>query len=134
MFQRIKWAFALGMCSLLGNPAAIGQTLPNLFPFPNRSGLLETYNANGKPIDLTGPFFQSLGTNGRSCASCHRPAQGWTVSAAYSPVRCEISESCVFICSSVAARCSTGIWSRKAFGRGRFSVVSFSLLSRPSAS
>jgi hypothetical protein len=60
---------------------AVAQTLPNLYPFPNRSGLLATYNSNGKPIDLTGPFFQSLGTNGRSCASCHRPAQGWSVSA-----------------------------------------------------
>jgi hypothetical protein len=41
-----------------------------------------TYNSGGKAIDLTGPFFQSLGTNGRSCFSCHRPAQGWTISAA----------------------------------------------------
>ena len=46
------------------------QSLPNLFPFPNSSGLLETYNAGGASIDLTGPFFQSLGTNGRSCSSC----------------------------------------------------------------
>ena len=37
------------------------QSLPNLFPLPNRSGLLETYNINNRPIDLTGPFFQSLG-------------------------------------------------------------------------
>lgn len=32
-----------------------GQSLPNLSPFPTR--VLETYNAGGKPIDLTGPFF-----------------------------------------------------------------------------
>jgi cytochrome c peroxidase len=81
MSQRIKLAFALVSFSFIGNLAGVGQTLPNLFPFPNGSGLLETYSANGKPIDLTGPFFQSLGTNGRSCASCHRPAQGWSVSA-----------------------------------------------------
>ena len=87
MLQGIKWACALGICSFLGNLAAIGQTLPNLYPFPNSSGLLETYNANRKPIDLTGPFFQSLGTNGRSCASCHRPAQGWSVSAEDCPER-----------------------------------------------
>ncbi|MGH9559140.1 MAG: hypothetical protein ACRD30_07855, partial [Bryobacteraceae bacterium] len=31
-------------------------------------------------LDLTGAFFQSLGTNGRSCSSCHRPAQGWSIS------------------------------------------------------
>jgi cytochrome c peroxidase len=61
--------------------AASGQSLPNLFPFPNANGILETYNAGSKPIDLRGPFFQALGTNGRSCASCHRPAQGWTISA-----------------------------------------------------
>jgi cytochrome c peroxidase len=27
----------------------------------------------------TGAFFESLGSNGRSCASCHDPAEGWTV-------------------------------------------------------
>ncbi|HTP31836.1 MAG TPA: hypothetical protein VMJ75_06660 [Candidatus Acidoferrales bacterium] len=59
------------------------QTLPNLFPFPNTSGLLETQNVNGgKPLDTSGPFFQSLGTNGRTCATCHRPAEGWSVSTA----------------------------------------------------
>ena len=31
---------------------------------------------------MTGAFFQSLGTNGRSCASCHLPTEGWSVSAA----------------------------------------------------
>ena len=61
--------------------AVNGQSLPNLYPFSNVAGVLETYNAGGKPIDLTGPFFQSLGTNGRSCGSCHRPAQGWSISA-----------------------------------------------------
>lgn len=58
-----------------------GQSLPNLFPFPNATGVLETYNAGNQPIDLSGPFFQALGTNGRSCGSCHRPAQGWSISA-----------------------------------------------------
>ncbi len=70
-------AFVLGLSYVLS-----GQALPNLFPLPNASGLLETYNIGGRPIDLTGPFFQSLGTNGRSCASCHQPAQGWTISPA----------------------------------------------------
>lgn len=60
---------------------ANGQSLPSLFPLPNAAGLLETYNTGNQPIDLTGPFFQSLGSNGRSCGSCHRPAQGWSISA-----------------------------------------------------
>jgi cytochrome c peroxidase len=70
---------------LLGAHAATmvrAQSLPNLFPLPNGSGFLETYNINHTSIDLTGAFFQSLGTNGRSCSSCHRPSEGWSVSAA----------------------------------------------------
>jgi cytochrome c peroxidase len=59
---------------------AAAQSLPNLFPLPNSSGFVETYNVNGKAIDLTGAFFQSLGTNGRSCSSCHLPTEGWSVS------------------------------------------------------
>jgi cytochrome c peroxidase len=73
--------------ALLGLSAAFmvitsGQDLPNLFPLPNGSGLLETYNINNQPISLKGAFFQSLGTNGRSCSSCHLPTEGWSVSAA----------------------------------------------------
>ena len=71
------------LCTLIGLLGGIsqGQSLPNLFPFPNSAGILQTYNAGGGPIDLSGPFFQSLGTNGRNCGTCHRPGQGWTISA-----------------------------------------------------
>lgn len=57
------------------------QSLPNLFPLPNSSGFVETNNVNGGPISLKGAFFQSLGTNGRSCSSCHLPTEGWSISA-----------------------------------------------------
>ena len=66
---------------------ATSQSLPNLLPLPNPSGWLETYNVNNAPISLTGAFFQSLGTNGRSCASCHVPSEGWTISASGVQVR-----------------------------------------------
>src|SRR5690349_9250348 len=72
------------VCALAGLYAGLparGQSLPNLFAFPNGASKLSTYNAGNKPIDLTSPFFQSLGTNGRTCASCHQPAQGWSISA-----------------------------------------------------
>ncbi len=75
-------AIAVLIGAAMTTVAASGQSLPNLFPLPNRSGFLETYNVNHAPISLTGAFFQSLGTNGRSCASCHRPAEGWSVSPA----------------------------------------------------
>ena len=75
-------AIAVLIGAAMMTAAARGQSLPNLFPLPNRSGLLETYNVNNAPINLTGAFFQSLGTNGRSCASCHLPTEGWSISAA----------------------------------------------------
>ena len=43
---------------------------------------LRTALLAGGGIDLTGPFFQSLGTNGRACATCHQPSDGMSVSAA----------------------------------------------------
>jgi hypothetical protein len=64
------------------SPEDLLQSLPNLFPFPDPNGFVETYNVNNTSIDLTGAFFQSLGTNGRSCSSCHRPAEAWSISAA----------------------------------------------------
>ena len=69
------------------SPADRPTSLPNLFPLANPSGILETYNINNTSLDLTGAFFQSLGTNGRSCSSCHRPAEAWTVSAAEIQIR-----------------------------------------------
>ncbi len=50
--------------------------------FPNPNGASQTYNTNGGGIDLKGPFFQSMGTNGRSCGTCHQPGDGMSVSAA----------------------------------------------------
>ena len=54
-------------------------TLPNLVPTANDSGFAATFSKSGV-IDRTGPFFQSLGINGRSCSSCHIQGEGWTIS------------------------------------------------------
>ena len=45
---------------------------------PNPSGMAATFNTAGR-IDQSNPFFQSLGSNGRSCASCHQAGEGWTI-------------------------------------------------------
>src|SRR4051794_13809491 len=47
----------------------------------NDYGFAETFHTSGA-IDFTNPFFQALGTNPRSCATCHSPDQGWTDTAA----------------------------------------------------
>jgi cytochrome c peroxidase len=45
-------------------------------------GILRTITIDEKPLDLSNPFFQSLGTNGRSCASCHVASSAWTITPA----------------------------------------------------
>jgi len=46
--------------------------------FANPGGVHRTFTSAGA-IDTDNPFFQDLGTNGRTCFSCHRPAQAWTI-------------------------------------------------------
>ena len=52
-----------------------------LEPFVNPTGAAQTFSALGR-IDTDNPFFQDLGTNGRTCFTCHRPDTGWTVTPA----------------------------------------------------
>ena len=78
-------ALLLGVTTVV---MADSGVLPNLLPFPNPTGLLETFSTTGK-MDLTGPFFQSLGANGRSCATCHQASDAWSVSAAHVAERFE---------------------------------------------
>jgi hypothetical protein len=45
----------------------------------NSGGILRTISSQGA-IDTSNPFFQDLGANGRTCATCHVPADGWSMS------------------------------------------------------
>ncbi|MGH9503915.1 MAG: hypothetical protein ACRD20_13775 [Terriglobales bacterium] len=54
----------------------------NLEPSTDPSGVLRTFSFPGG-IDLSNPFFKSLGTNGRSCATCHAQSDAWSVSTAH---------------------------------------------------
>ena len=48
----------------------------NVQSFPNASGAIGIAGLTTAADNL---FFAALGTNGRSCATCHLPAQGWTI-------------------------------------------------------
>jgi len=49
--------------------------------------------ANGEPLsDPDNPFFQSLGTNGRSCHTCHEPQTGMTLTPERARLRFEESQ------------------------------------------
>ncbi len=55
---------------------------PHLVSFFDGTGTIRTFNTAGA-IDTSNPFFQSLGTNGRACATCHQAADGWSVLPAH---------------------------------------------------
>jgi len=84
----------LALGTLLATGAVSGEGItfiPNGFLFFDPAGASETYSTSGGGIDMTGPFFQSLGTNGRACATCHQPGDGMSVSAAHVQRRFEFS-------------------------------------------
>jgi cytochrome c peroxidase len=74
----LRWVIALGM--LTSGVAIADIYLPNLFPFLDFTGFSGTYSNTGS-VDLSGPFFQSLGTNSRTCGTCHQPDNAFGLSA-----------------------------------------------------
>src|SRR3974390_1113017 len=75
-------AIALSVASALNGAAAAAVSALDLTFFANASGIQATWRSGGLPRDFTtGAFFQPLTSRRRSCGSCHRPAQGWAISA-----------------------------------------------------
>ena len=70
---------------------APGPFLPNMLPIPNATGVAATFSTEGR-IGLRGPFFQSLGTNGRACVSCHQPQAGWTITPENVELRFDLTQ------------------------------------------
>src|SRR5512143_497589 len=54
---------------------------PALLVFPDATGALATLKSDGG-FDRSNPFFQSLGTNGRTCATCHDARQAMSITPA----------------------------------------------------
>jgi cytochrome c peroxidase len=46
------------------------------------SGVISTFQPSAATITSNNAFFQNLGTNERTCFTCHQPATGWGISAA----------------------------------------------------
>src|SRR3569833_2073955 len=63
---------------IVAQPTESGTSLPNPATSVNGNGTLSTYST-GANINMTGAFFQSIGTNGRTCASCHVPSSAWGI-------------------------------------------------------
>ena len=71
-------AGAIAVSAGLVHRSSAAQPHPRARSFSNPAGVHRTIATAGE-IDTSNPFFQDLGSNGRSCFTCHRPAQAWTV-------------------------------------------------------
>lgn len=58
---------------------ATGES-PAMTPMHDPGGDVATFTSTGT-IDNGSAFFQNLGTNGRTCATCHQQSDAWSVSA-----------------------------------------------------
>ena len=81
--RRHALASAMFACTLPGLAAAQDDVLrrpdvAQMHRAANDSGVAVTISTNGF-IDGRNPFFRALGTNGRSCVTCHVPAEGWSM-------------------------------------------------------
>jgi hypothetical protein len=61
-----------------GIPASIAQFVSDA----DTEGQIGGFQPAGATTTATNAFFQSLGTNGRSCFTCHQPASGMSISLA----------------------------------------------------
>lgn len=72
---------AVAIIVTAASSSALAKNPEGVLDTPNPGGVLRTMTLDATPLDLkNNPFFHSLGTNGRSCASCHVPSTGWTIS------------------------------------------------------
>jgi cytochrome c peroxidase len=55
------------------------------------TGSIGSFHTSGAAVTAHNAFFQNLGSNGRTCFTCHQPQTGWTISAAGASARFEAS-------------------------------------------
>ena len=69
---------SLGGAIVTPRGAAADDPPPAEVTFSNPGGVLATLTTSGA-FGGRNPFFADLGANGRSCSTCHQPAQAWTI-------------------------------------------------------
>ncbi|HEY7301442.1 MAG TPA: hypothetical protein VH684_26425 [Xanthobacteraceae bacterium] len=75
------------LASAQGGSQQAPSEIPEIEADNDPSGQIATYQPEGATITADNAFFQNLGTNGRTCFTCHQPQNGWTISAASAQAR-----------------------------------------------
>ncbi|MGC2766720.1 MAG: hypothetical protein WB607_14535 [Candidatus Acidiferrum sp.] len=58
---------------------SLGLVIPKFQVFGDPDGAFATINAGGPTDTSTNPFFLNMGTNGRSCVTCHQPSDAFSI-------------------------------------------------------
>jgi hypothetical protein len=81
--QRLSALFPDRTVSVQATPPVI----PQLEIDGDSSGTIATFQPNGSTPTANNAFFQNLGSNGRTCFTCHQPQDGWSLSAQHAQAR-----------------------------------------------
>jgi len=77
--------------ALFPDRTANGQATPPVIPQleidGDSSGMIATFQPHGSTLTAKNAFFQNLGSNGRTCFTCHQPQDGWSLSAQHAQAR-----------------------------------------------
>jgi len=76
--QLSVWASTIAIATLLATQTRADHPPANQLSFSDPFGVQRTITT-ASSIDTRNPFFADLGTNGRTCFSCHRPDSAWTI-------------------------------------------------------
>ncbi len=57
----------------------IPASIPTPLSFQNATGTFTSYQPNGATTTSNNGFFSPLGSNGRTCLTCHQPQDGWAL-------------------------------------------------------
>ncbi len=97
--------------------------LNNLRPFNDPTGRVRTASTSGE-AEVNNAFFQSLGTNGRSCATCHQASDAWTVTPEHIRARFNASNGTDPIFRTVdGANCPSADVTTLSARRGSYSML-----------
>src|SRR6185437_6642078 len=83
--------FCLLAAAMITVALAADNHLRLLGSFSDPTGQVRTFSKSGE-AKVNNAFFQSLGTNGRSCVTCHQASDAWTVTPEHIRARFDASD------------------------------------------
>lgn len=94
--SRPFWFAALTLLGAAGFAVADASNsnlvVPKLQVFSDPDGRFANLNLGGQTDTTTNPFFQAMGTNGRSCVTCHQPSDAFSVTPPHLVARFEATQ------------------------------------------